>query len=67
MGTGNRENVLSDFPGPCNSPDAVTQALMRELAEASTKEEAAGIYLSALVKAGVITEAEAEEIRAEAG
>jgi hypothetical protein len=44
---------------------AATQALMRALAEAGSEEEAAAIYLSALVQAGVITEAEAQEVRAE--
>ena len=43
--------------------DAAAQTLARELAEAGSEEEAAGIYLSALVRAGVITEAEASGIR----
>lgn len=47
-------------------PDAATQALMRALAEAGSEEEAAAIYLSALVQAGVITEGEAQEVRAQA-
>ena len=38
---------------------------MRALAEAGGEEEAAVIYLSALVQAGVITEGEAQEVRAE--
>lgn len=50
----------------CPPPDAATQALMRALAEAGSEEEAAAVYLSALVKAGVITEGEAQEVRAEA-
>ena len=45
------------------SPDAATQALMRALAGAGSEEEVAAIYLSALVQAGVITEAEAQEVR----
>jgi len=49
----------------CPPPDATTQALMRALAEAGGEEEAAVIYLSALVQAGVITEGEAQEVRAE--
>lgn len=55
-----RDNGGMDPP-----PDAATQALMRALAEAGGEEEAAAIYLSALVQAGVITEGEAQEVRAE--
>jgi hypothetical protein len=51
---------------PRNPPDAAAQALMRALAEAGSEEEACRIYLSAVVRAGIITEAEADEIRAEA-
>ena len=36
---------------------------MRALAEAGSEEEAAAIYLSALVQAGVISEGEAREVR----
>lgn len=50
---------------PRNPPDAATQALGRALAQAGSEEEAEQIYLSALVEAGVITGAEAEQIREE--
>ncbi len=60
---------------PCCEPparpeeaDAATRALMRDLAEAGSEEEAAEIYLSAMVRAGIVTQAEADEIKAsEAG
>jgi hypothetical protein len=55
-----RDNGGMDPP-----PDAATQALMRALAEAGSEEEAAAVYLAALVKAGVITEGEAREVKAE--
>jgi hypothetical protein len=54
------ENGAQTYP-----PDAATQALMRALAKAGSEEEATGIYLSALVQAGVITEGEAREVGAE--
>lgn len=56
---------MEDAAQTCPPPDAATQALMRALAGAGSEEEAAAIYLSALVRAGVITEAEAQEVRAE--
>jgi hypothetical protein len=52
-------------PAGPGEADAAARALMRELAGAGSEEEAAEIYLSALVRAGVITQAEADEIRVE--
>lgn len=50
---------------PRCTPDPAAAELGLAFAAASSEEEALEIYLAALVKAGFITEVEADEVRAE--